>query len=209
MLGCEWLARPVTAPLGFTEPWMQPSSRTYLSHALSPSESIPITLVTSSDLHLGGINMLDNNEVRAHIRKGEQAVTLLTSLGYVYKTPANAPHVWEAPVSPVDELKDALEAIIKARVQEAVKADPRGPNWHLVEGLVGKDFMVRPENIPEGHTLRIFNPVHHFRGKSFNATKIEYRRDPNYTGYAVSFNFNVRPFRQESVWIPLSACAFR
>lgn len=153
--------------------------------------------------------MLDNNEVRAHIRKGEQAVTLLTSLGYVYKTPTNAPHVWEAPVSPVDELKDALEALIKARVQEAVKADPRGPNWHLVEGFVGQRFKVRPECIPVGHQLRPYDPIRHFQGRLFVNTGIEYRRDQGYTGYAVYFKFNTRPHNPETVWLPLSACVFR
>lgn len=153
--------------------------------------------------------MLDNNEVRAHIRKGEQAVTLLTSLGYVYKTPTNAPHVWEAPVSPVDELKDALEAIIKARVQEAVKADPRGPNWHLVKDLVEKRFKVRPENIPIGHKLGAYDPLSHFMGRLFVASKIEYRLDPSYTGYAVYFQFNTRVLTPETVWLPLSACVFR
>lgn len=166
--------------------------------------------------------MLDNSEVRAHIRKGEQAVTLLTSLGYTYKTQSNAPHVWEAPTPTAEDtvtkaLKDLVrdetaKAFIcgeKAGVKKAQAEDPRGPNWHLVEGLVGKDFAVRPENIPVGHALRSFGFDGHFRGRHFNAIKIEYRRDPSYSGYAVTFRFNTRPYRPETVWIPLSACAFR
>jgi len=152
---------------------------------------------------------MNHSDIRKHLKKGELAVEAIEKLGFVFvDNQREHPH-WVAPESPMDDLKDALEAIIKTRVQEAVKNDPRGPNWHLVEGMVGKDFQVRPENIPLGHALRGFGFDGHFRGKNFNAIEIKYRRDPNYTGYAVSFNFATRPFRPETVWIPLSACAFR
>ena len=106
-------------------------------------------------------------------------------------------------------IAEGVKKALPDALKKAQESDPRGPNWHLVEGLVGKDFAVRLENIPVGHHLRGFGFDGHFRGRHFTAISIEYRRDPGYTGYAVSFNFATRPYRPETVWVPLSACAFR
>ena len=164
--------------------------------------------------------MLDNSEVRAHLRKGEQAVTLLTSLGYRYETPSNAPHLWVAPENPQDALKDALEELIKTGIEQGVKnrmealketqaSDPRGPNWHLVEGMVGKNFRVRQENIPLKHPLRDYGDVH-FRNVNYTAQSIQYERSTEYTGYTVSFAFRLRPYAHlQLVRLPLSCAAFQ
>lgn len=156
---------------------------------------------------------MNSSEVRKFIKQGEQATEVLEKLGYTYSTKEGEHPHWVAPFNPLDSLRDSLEALIqegiKAGVKKAIAEDPRGPNWHLVDGLAGKNFAVRPENIPVGHQLRGYGHEGHFRGRFFNATKIEYRRDPSYTGYAVYFNFALRPYRPENVWIPLSACAFR
>jgi hypothetical protein len=168
----------------------------------------------------GGNTMLDNSEVRAHLLKGEQAVTVLTSLGYRYETPSNAPHLWVAPENPQDALKDALEALIKTGIEQGVKnqmeamkeaqsSDTKGPNWHLVEGMVGKTFRVRPENIPLTHPLRQYGEVH-FRGVNYKADEIAYVRTSVYTGYSIRFQFRKRPYAlTESVWLPLSCAAFQ
>lgn len=156
---------------------------------------------------------MNSSEVRKFIKQGEQATEVLEKLGYTYSTKEGEHPHWVAPFNPLDALRDSLEALIqegiKAGVKKAIAEDPRGPNWHLVEDLIGKNFAVRPENIPVGHQLRGYGHEGHFRGRFFHATKIEYRRDPSYTGYAVYFNFALRPYRPETVWIPLSACAFR
>lgn len=163
--------------------------------------------------------MLDNSEVRAHLRMGEQAVTLLKSMGYHYEQPSNAVHQWVAPEKPVDALKDALEALIKTGIEEGVKkalkvetaAEPdRGPRWGIVKGLVGGVFKIRPENIPVFHKLSGYSHGPHFFGKAFSAIDIQYRTDvQGYTGYAVIFEFNTRAYQPEVVWLPLSACLFR
>lgn len=156
---------------------------------------------------------MNGSEVRKFIKQGEQASEVLVKLGYEYSTKEGEHPHWVEPVKPLDCLKDRLEDLIKMGIEEGVKKriaeDPRGPNWHLVEGFVGKNFQVRPENIPVGHQLRGYGHEGHFRGRHFGALKIEYRRDPSYTGYAVYFQFALRPYRPEQVWIPLSACAFR
>lgn len=152
---------------------------------------------------------MNHSDIRKHLKKGELAVALLEKMGAIYvENEREHPH-WVEAVKPIDGLAKQLEDLIEAGIKAAQKNDPRGPNWHLVEGLVGKDFAVRPENIPLGHALRGFGFDGHFRGKHFHAIEIEYRRDPSYTGYAVSFKFATRPYRPEIVWIPLSACAFR
>lgn len=165
--------------------------------------------------------MLDNSEVRAHLRMGEQAVTLLTSLGYHYAQPSNAVHQWVAPANPQDVLKDALEALIKTGIEQGVKNqmdalkkgsafDPKlGPNWHLVEPMVGKLFRVRPENIPESNEMRLYGTIH-FSGVNYRAQEIDYQTSKEYTGYRVRFLFRKRPFSTlESVWLPLSCAAFQ
>lgn len=164
---------------------------------------------------------MNHSEIRKHLKKGELAVETLSKLGWLYvENEREHPH-WVAPANPQDALKEALQALIDMGIAEGVKkalpdalkkaqeSDPRGPNWHLVEGLVKKDFAIRPENIPVGHQLRGYGFEGHFRGRHFTPVSIEYRRDPSYTGYAVSFNFATRPYRPETVWVPLSACAFR
>lgn len=152
---------------------------------------------------------MDYSDIRKHLKKGELATEALEKLGFVYSTKEGEHPHWVAPVKPIDGLAEQIQALIDAAVKKAQAEDPRGPNWHLVAGYVGKDFMVRAENLPVWHHMREYATGPHFRGKHYHAIKIEYRRDPSYTGYAVYFNFATRPYRPEIVWIPLSACAFR
>jgi hypothetical protein len=158
---------------------------------------------------------MNGSEVRKFIKQGEQATEVLNKLGYTYSDKQGEHPHWVAPEKPMDNLKAALEALIKVGIEEGVEAhkealkkDPRGPNWHLVEQMVGRNFKVRMENIPIGHSLRTFG-YSHFSGRVFRAESIEYRRDPSYTGYAVNFTFATRPYRPETVWLPLSCAAFQ
>ncbi|WYW04277.1 hypothetical protein Kompost2_00027 [Pseudomonas phage vB_PpuP-Kompost-2] len=155
---------------------------------------------------------MNGSEVRKFIKQGEQATEILSELGYEYSAKAGEHPHWVAPVKPIDGLKEQLEALIKAGVEEGIKSrikdDPRGPNWHLVQPMVGKNFKVRPENIPVNHQLRNYAYGPHFGGKTFRAEEIRYHRSEEYTGYAVLFHFNARPYRPEVVWLPISAVAF-
>lgn len=163
---------------------------------------------------------MNNSEVRAHLRKGELAVTVLETLGYRFETdPANTNReIWIAP-APVKKHKDlfeeALDPLIDslrdlmfkevARREEAV-VRPQGPNWHIVKDLAGKHFTIRPENIPRGHDLY----RRHVLGHRFKATSIEYVKNiGDYTGYRALFNcqFGLDP-QVRTLWLPLSACAF-
>ena len=47
---------------------------------------------------------MNSSDIRAHLRKGEQAVTVLEALGYVYETGLVKPQ-WVAPENPQDVLK--------------------------------------------------------------------------------------------------------
>uniref|UniRef100_A0AAU6VZM4 Uncharacterized protein n=1 Tax=Pseudomonas phage Ghual01 TaxID=3138534 RepID=A0AAU6VZM4_9CAUD len=160
--------------------------------------------------------MIDNSEVRAHLRMGEQAVTLLKSMGYRYDRPDNAAHKWVAPEpTPEDTVakavKDLIETQTKAGIdvfKRSLEHDKHGPNWHLVKDLKGKIFRIRPENIPLAHPLRSYG-LNHFRGVNYVATDIRYERSPHYTGYTVCFEFKTRPYTPEVVRLPLSCAAFQ
>uniref|UniRef100_A0AAU8BVK1 Uncharacterized protein n=1 Tax=Pseudomonas phage PMBT23 TaxID=3137284 RepID=A0AAU8BVK1_9VIRU len=162
---------------------------------------------------------MNNSEVRAHLRKGETAVALLETLGYRFDTdPANANRkVWIAPApKPEDEITKTVRELIETREKAAVDVfkkgleyDKHGPNWHLVKDMVGRNFKVRCENIPEGHPLREFGYGPHFFGKVFKAIEIKYERSATYTGYTVAFHFNTRPYTPQVVRLPLSCAAFQ
>uniref|UniRef100_A0AAU6W3S6 Uncharacterized protein n=1 Tax=Pseudomonas phage Ghuch01 TaxID=3138535 RepID=A0AAU6W3S6_9CAUD len=161
---------------------------------------------------------MNNSEVRAHLRKGELAVTVLETLGYRFETdPANSNRtIWVAPEpTPEDTVakavKDLIETQTKAGIdvfKRSLEHDKHGPNWHLVKDLKGKTFRIRPENIPLAHPLRGYG-VNHFRGVNYVATDIRYERSPHYTGYTVCFEFKTRPYTPEVVRLPLSCAAFQ
>lgn len=155
---------------------------------------------------------MNGSDVRKFIKRGEQAAEVLEKLGYSYIEKAGHHPHWEAPVNPMDPILEALNKMIAEKVDADIKArikdDPRGPNWHLVAPMVGKDFRVQCAKIPANSQLAAFAFGPHFAGKLFRAIEIRYHRSEEYTGYAVLFNFNVRPYRTEVVWLPLSAVAF-
>jgi hypothetical protein len=165
---------------------------------------------------------MNNTEVRKHLRKGELATALAEALGYTFGTdPENSNRdIWIAPpAKPEDSVakavKDLIEAQTKAQVDAFKKAqvdpfrDPRGPNWHTLEPMIGKLFRVRQDNIPEKHPLHGFGDAH-FAGVNYRAQSIQYERSPEYTGYTVSFSFRLRPYGIPSlVRLPLSCAAFQ
>jgi hypothetical protein len=156
---------------------------------------------------------MNGSDVRKFIKQGELAVTVLEKLGYEFvDNQKEHPH-WKAPLNPMDPICEALHKMIAEKVDADIKArvkdDPRGPNWHLVAPMQGKNFKVNPASIPVNHQLRTFAFGPHFQGKLFRAEEIRYHRSDEYTGYAVLFTFNVRAYRPEVVWLPLSAVAFQ
>ncbi|WGH28286.1 hypothetical protein 10P302A_gene0026 [Pseudomonas phage 10P302A] len=159
---------------------------------------------------------MNGSDVRKFIKQGEQATEVLEKLGYTYSAKAGEHPHWVAPVDVLDPIKEALLKIVAEATEtqvkefkEAQRDDPQGPNWHLIKDMVGRNFKVRAENIPESNVLRGYSAGPHFFGKLFRALEIKYRRSDEYTGYAVLFSFKLRPFNEEVVWLPLSACAFQ
>jgi hypothetical protein len=155
---------------------------------------------------------LNYSDIRKQLKKGELAIEALEKMDYSFvDNQREHPH-WKAPVNPIDPIVAAIQKMIADKVDEDIKArikdDPRGPNWHLVAPMVGKNFRVRPECIPLNHQLRKYSATHHFDGRSFHAIEIRYHRSNEYTGYAVLFKFAVHAFNPEVVWLPLSAVAF-
>jgi hypothetical protein len=156
---------------------------------------------------------MNGSEVRKFIKQGEQATEVLNKLGYTYSDKQGEHPHWVAPLNPMDPILEALNKMITEKVDADIKARLKdsqdGPNWHLVAPMVGKNFKVRPECIPSRHQLFKYAYGPHFAGRVFRAEEIRYHRSGEYTGYAVLFSFNVRPFRPEVVWLPLSAVAFQ
>jgi hypothetical protein len=156
---------------------------------------------------------MNGSDVRKFIKQGELATDVLKKLGYEFVDNQHEHPYWKAPLNPMDPILEALNKMIAEKVdadiKSRVKDDPRGPNWHLVAPMVGKNFKVRPECIPSRHHLFKFAYGPHFAGKLFSAEEIRYHRSEEYIGYAVLFRFNIRPYRPEVVWLPLSAVAFQ
>ena len=152
---------------------------------------------------------MNNQDVRQHLRKGELAVAQLETLGFTYEVRKG----WTAPeLKPKhlsrEEAVKALKELVEGLEVPAEKPI-EGPNWNLVKDMVGHSFKVRPQNIPLTHPLREYNPLHHFAGKWFIAESIQYERSEHYTGYMVSFRFNLKPHSPSLVRLPLSCAAFQ
>ena len=154
---------------------------------------------------------MNHSDIRKYLKQGEQAVDVLKSLGYVYVANGKEHPHWVAPVKPIDGLREQIEALIDKEVQERSEkvreGISKGPNWENVAHLQGKKFSVMTGSIPKTSKLREYHPSH-FSHKQFICLEVRYYRSPEYTGYAVLFDFAVRPHSTEVVWLPLSACAF-
>lgn len=154
---------------------------------------------------------MNHSDIRKHLKKGETAVDVLESLGYQYVANGKEHPNWVAPVNPLNEITKTLEELIASQVSSKVKAaqlgERQGPNWDQVVVLQGKKFSVMLSRIPSDNKLREYHPSH-FANKQFTCLEIRYYSSPAYTGYAVLFEFNTKPFNSEIVWLPMSACAF-
>ena len=137
---------------------------------------------------------MDNQKVRAHLRKGELAVTLLESLGYRYEQEAGTPTFWVAPA------KSELE-LFKEQVQELLTP----PEKRKSSVLDGASFTVT--SLPSGHFLQAYI----YRRYVFTVTSSEWIAEGSeksaklsgYTGWVVHFNFE-KGFCKQGLWLPLS-----
>lgn len=136
---------------------------------------------------------MDNQKVRAHLRKGELAVMLLESLGYRYVGEHHPPR-WEAPAkTELQEFKEQLTALIAK------------PTTRTCPVRSGARFSVL--SLPSGHFLQAYV----LRGKTFTVVSSEWIEEGSeksaklngFIGWVVHFNF-FDGFRQKGLWLPLS-----
>ncbi|QNJ57461.1 hypothetical protein [Pseudomonas phage Waldo5] len=127
-----------------------------------------------------------------------------------------------APVTALDPIMEALKGLVEKQADERIKEATtkaflagekagqeglKGPHWESVKDLQGRSFSIMRARIPSHNKLGEYGSVH-FMNKQFKCLEVRYQRSEEYTGYAVLFEFNLRPFTPEIVWLPLSACAF-
>jgi len=140
---------------------------------------------------------VDNQKVRAHLRKGELAVTLLESLGYSYNESKGHPQrepLWIAPS------KSELE-LFKEQLQELLKP----PQERKSPIRNGARFSVT--SLPSGHYLHAYM----YRHMSFKAESSEWivagskqsEKLHGFTGWVVHFTFSCSQ-RTRGLWLPLS-----
>ena len=168
---------------------------------------------------------MNHSDIRKYLKQGEQAVDVLKSLGYTYVANGKEHPHWVAPVNPLDPILEGIKKLAADYSAEKIKEETskafllgeasgkrevelKGPNWDNVKDLVGQVFCVSVSKIP-GHSKLITYGANHFNGKQFKCLEIRYHRSIEYTGYAVIFEFNSRPFTSETVWLPLGSCVFR
>lgn len=154
--------------------------------------------------------MTQLQDVRKFIQKGDRAVQLLESLGYTYMSGNKSEPRWIAPVA-----MDPKEVLAKFLREQADMLNPPPSEANSFAGMelppipVGRRFTINHSRIPSWHTLSTY-PHDHFRGVIFEVLNVFKPETNDYpTGWAVSFCMRTAPFARESVWVPLSACAFR
>lgn len=134
---------------------------------------------------------MDNQKVRAHLRKGELAVTLLESLGYRYEQGAGTPTFWVAPAkSELDVFKEQLTELMTP--PEKRKSPVRD----------GATFKVT--SLPAGHYLQAYM----YRQYVFSVVSSEWiaegseksERLKGFTGWVVHFKMP----SSKGLWLPLS-----
>ena len=138
---------------------------------------------------------MDNQKVRAHLRKGELAVTLLESLGYTYTESKGHPQrepLWSAPA------KSELE-LFKEQLQELL-TPPEKRKSPVRNGAV---FTVT--SLPSGHHLNAYM----YNRMAFRVLSSEWIVDGSekstrlkgFTGWVVHFEM---PHSRKGLWLPLS-----
>lgn len=137
---------------------------------------------------------MDNQKVRAHLRKGELAVTLLESLGYSYVGNDHPPR-WEAPA------KSELE-LFKEQLTELLTP----PDKRKSPVRDGASFTVT--SLPPGHFLNayMYRRFVFLVGSSewIEAGTEQSAKLKGFSGWAVHFEMRVTNDRKQGLWLPLS-----
>ncbi|WP_443700076.1 hypothetical protein [Pseudomonas sp.] len=140
---------------------------------------------------------MDNQKVRAHLRKGEIAVKLLESLGYSYdesKVHLQREPRWVAPAkSELELFKEQLTKLITP------------PEKRECPVRKGDRFGVT--SLPAGHFLNAYM----YRHMSFKVASSEWIAEGSqkseklkgFSGWVVHFN-NEYDIRKQVLWLPLS-----
>lgn len=159
--------------------------------------------------------MTQLQDVRKFIKKGDRAVQLLESLGYTYMSDGKSEPRWIEPTQ-VDP-KEALAKFLRDQA-DALSPQAKFTTSFNAQSLfrtsgeppipAGRRFTVEPRRIPKWHRLASFNE-NHFRGMRFEVVRCFQPATEHFPiGWAVEFRMRTKPYEFESVWLPLSACAF-
>lgn len=149
---------------------------------------------------------MNSSEIRKHLKKGELAVALLESLGYVYEdsTPSKLPR-W----SGEDTAKGRYDALLSDISKHLPKPEPVKVEVPVDPDIrVGDRFVIN--TLPKGHHLQLAG-VHWRRGHGFAVDNVQWiaagspasQKLDGFHGFAVNFRY-FDGFRQVGLWLPLS-----
>lgn len=160
---------------------------------------------------------MNNSEVRKHLRKGEQAVTLLESLGYRYNCDdVTRPSSWITPAPKKVEVDPSVKrnADFLGELQgllqkhEMVGHVPKLPaDVQIPDVEPGDLFYI--VSVPKGH----FFDGHNWRGHQWTVTDLSYiskgseasAKLKDFVGWAVGYNYQAwNAAEPRKLWLPLS-----
>lgn len=134
---------------------------------------------------------MTNQEIRAHLRKGELATELLEKLGYIWKPNVNlGPSVWQEPEK--NSLLCKLEELIAAEVEKQKPSPVPDPIL-----AAGERFVI--DTLPPGHKLRYMLPAG-LQTRVFKARAVGPGNGP-YRGLVVRFGTGLD---NTGYWLPLT-----
>ncbi|NBF03775.1 hypothetical protein GV819_15890 [Pseudomonas sp. Fl5BN2] len=147
---------------------------------------------------------MNSSEIRKHLKKGELAVALLESLGYVYEDSApSKPPRWSGEDTVKGRYDDLLSEIAKHLPKpEPVKVEvPVDPDIR-----VGDRFVIN--TLPKGHHLRSAWPPF---GCLFTVDNVQWiaagtpasQKLDGFHGFAVNFRY-FNGLKPVGLWLPLS-----
>lgn len=142
---------------------------------------------------------MDLQDVRKFVRKGDDAVKLLESLGYRYESNVgNAPPRWVKPEGPLDPIYQAVEKLMGDLQAPLIKQLEEMTKEADKALKVGDDFEVAHVGlIPALHAFKHNHSL--WRGQMFTARAIE---DHPQQGLIVRFG---RGVNNHGHWLPVKA----
>lgn len=143
---------------------------------------------------------MNSSEIRKHLKKGELAVALLESLGYVYE---DKPPRW----SGEDTAKGRYDALLSDISKHLPKPEPVKVEVPVDPDIrVGDRFVINA--LPKGHHL---HGVYRWAGQVFTVDNVQWiaagvpasQKLEGFHGFAVNFRY-FDGFKQVGLWLPLS-----